>query len=402
MFKSLSVLCILCISLSLSPLYAQSSSWKALPAETLLSFHIPDGTAAVEALRPTKLHAFFADSEKWQKLKDFIAKKGDADFDIFMEKLAEFELSLSDFPKFLHGESGGALLATENQGLSTEPLMTGLFWLNPGTKLADTLMAVCNVASQEAQGRGELKRTDFDLGEYAVIELADINDDFFVFIHRHGDTLLFACSDKNALQVSKEHFARFITAHDAGGAVQGFAHIVMSTPGVEESLPAGASLGDFFVNPQVLLQLAPQDQIAMPGMTVSQVIDALGVNDIQALAMRLSIDGNTMKQSFFVSALQPLRGILRLAAQPEFAAVPEPWVPLTALSYSHIGIDLLSIFEIGKELTLVFAGQNAQGQIMMAEQMPMMYFGVDLNTLLGCFGNKVSIIDYGEKAPQKA
>lgn len=383
------------------PLHA-ASSFNCLPDSTAASFHIPNGMAAHQSMEKTRFYSVFGDPARIEKIKAFINKQNPGGLDMAEAAFQNFGLSMADLPKICHGETGLAVALHKPgpEAFGTEPAFTVFVYIEPDAELGDRLMAALDQAM--GQGDGQNVRNDYQLGDHDVIEIVNQREDSIALINRHGDKILAAICDKRSHEQSKIAFALFLDAHTAGGDDNGYASILMSTPGLADGQPAGVNVMQLSANPQVLIELLPEEDMATPNLPGAEVKAALGLEKFKPAILQINFENNIMHQFGFMGLEAPLAGLAKMCALPEIDAAPAAWVNGSLPSYSHAAIDLQELYKTITETALAIAGPMAQMQINQINQAPLAFVGTDLETFLGNFGKRIVVLDLGSKRPEGA
>lgn len=159
-------------------------------------------------------------------------------------------------------------------------------------------------------------------------------------------------------------YARFLQSQE--GEDGGFARSVLSTPGLREAMPAGMPLVEMDINTSVVSRLAEAyadaDAEAGQGWRQGmQMLSKLGLDQIQALAARMSLDGQNLRFNSFISAPAPREAAAALLdQQPPVEPRPAPWVASDVLAYGHISAELGEIYRRVKEMVVAEMGDPAR------------------------------------------
>lgn len=397
------LLCVLLSALSVG--VSAASNFESLPKSTVLNLRLPDGSAAAAALKKTQAYALFSDPKRWQAVTALIKKNAGSDFDDFMEALAVFNLKPEDFSQLFVGETGVALALHAPAEGTNEPMVSGVLYLNPEADLADRLMQAIDqvvVLNQNEDGVAKIVRNDYDVGEHAIIELSSEDEDASFFINRSGNAITIFVGVEQGLDATKQFIVEHLDARAGDGNADGFAQTVLNTPGLADVIPSGQTLFEMTFNPQVLIDLIPENEIATPAMGGAEVRQALGLHCFKPCIMALTIENNVLHSVGFMGCTSPLEGIARLLEFPEIEAGPAAWVPKDLVSYSHFGLNLQHTYRVVTETIAGIMGPAGAAKIQEVNNAPMLFLGTDLETFLGNFGDKIVGIDYGKKAPEGA
>ncbi len=377
------------------------SSFECLPDSTLVSVGIPNGQDLSLAVKKTKLYALLNNEQRWNKIENIINTAQPGAIDQVEAALKTFGLSLDDLPKMIHGELGVAVAVHQNDNPNQAPFFTVFVYFEPQPELSGRLAAAMEQAAEMDQAEGTV-RTDFKVGEHDVVELANDAKDTRALFNKRGAKFLIAMSDVKSAEASKNAFASFLDAHVANGDENGFAKIVMSTPGLADGLPKGATLFQMAVNPHAIIKLIPKDKINLPAMAGADVLTAVGADNVKPGIIQVNIQGNKMHTYMFMGIEKPAVGLTRLWDLPELEAKPAAFVANTVPSYGQVGIDLQHVYNVITELAVKLAGPMAQMYVTQINQQPMAFLGTDLQTFLGTFGKRLVILDFGNKRPAGA
>ena len=409
-------------------------AWHCLPAETTVAVRIPNGKAFANALRKhTKLGAVVFSDKRVAKFKTMIMEQDPQQWETFKDDLAEYGLDPDDFADLLAGESGFALLI--DQVDDETPAAIGLSWIEPGDELAQRVLSAVGkaIADQEDNEDGP-KRLDVEIDDHQVMQLSipvttvvgqaaafELPENFnemaveeqqqfikewqqrqeqgqetvvkynHMLLARLGGRLIAANSfvpnedDEAEPQRLTAIFAQFLTAHE--GEEGGFVARIESADGVKRSLPQkGVGMFELFADVSSLIRLGDSDE------NVARVINALGVDAMDVLALRATLDGTFMRMGMFLAAPEPRTGILALLDQPPLPPKPPAWVPSSVVGYSHTSADLGKMYSHIKELILREFGQEAQMPFQMAEGQAQAMAQADLATILSSIGHEHMVL----------
>ncbi len=415
-------------------------AWHCLPPQTTAAIRIPNGKAFADALRnQTKLGAVMFSDDRIERFKTMIMEQDPKQWESFKSNLAKYGLGPNDFPALLAGESGFAVLIDSMQGgqrIDASAATIGLSWLEPGEELAQRVIEAIGkaVADQEDDEQGP-RRVDIEINDRPVMQLSlpvvsvtsgavDFQwpEDFgqmpedqrqqviqrqqkqqeagevsvkynHLLLTRMGGRLLsantFQPSDDRTIDPTRltTAFARFLAAHDGGEG--GFAERIESTDGVKQSLPqSGVGMFEMFADVSSLIRLGDADPNA------ARAIKALGVDALNVVALRATLDGTLMRMGMFLAAPEPRTGILALLDQPLLAPKPPAWVPSSIVGYSHTSADLGKMYTQIKQMILGEFGQEAQMPIQMAEGLVTSAAQADLATVLSSIGHKHMVLTF--------
>lgn len=438
---------------------AVRSSWRCLPPETCLAFRVPNGQAFLDAVRAqTKFGAVILNQERLDKLTNAVTEDNKEEWEKMKGELAKYDLKVEDWKAFANGEIGFGLTVVKRGKKSPLPVM--LVWSEPSGDLAARMFKAIQKSHDENKDKpGADKRVDLKIEGLDVMrftsEVHGVNHDFdadevpenfdemtpeqrqewfkqqrakraevkgvavdqnHVMLARMGNRILLAMTipssqkdvqeaqakpeakiDLDALTGLEEltgTFARFIKAHsdkdDKGGATAA----LLATPGLSEALPAGVPLVELLADIRPILKLIPNEG---PNDMGPRVVKAMGFDKIGPVGVRMSLDKTVLRTGGFVSAPAPRTGILALLDQPTLKPEIPEWVPATALTYTHVSMDLGKAYLKIKELVLGEFGQEAGQGFQMIEGQAQQMLNVELSALLSGFGQQHSIIEYEAK-----
>ncbi len=397
-------LALLCLSILPAQMHA-ATNFECLPDNTVFNVRVPNGADLAAALKPTKLMGLFNSQERWDKIVALIESNEPGAFDEFTKTIAAFNLKADDLPKLLQGETGLAVALHAADTAGAEPAFTLFVYFEAEAELGDRLAAALDQAILMNQADPDaIKRSDFQVGEHDVVELNIDGGDAIVYMHRDAGAYVFAITEERGLEATQQSFASFLDARAAGGDENGFAKAVMGTSGLADGIPAGATAVQMTFNPQVLIDLIPEEDGAAgaPAWNSEAVKKALALDGLRPAIIQGSIEGDKMHQYAFMGLKKPLAGVLRLLDFPELSPAPAAWVPNTVLGYGHYAIDLQAIYDVVTETAIAIAGPMIEMKIDQINQMPMMIVGTDLKTFLGTFGKRIVVMDLGKKYPENA
>lgn len=412
-------------------------AWNCLPAETVVAARIPQGAAVAEALRSgTKLGRVLFDPQRIERIGGWIRDQqgslGEA-----TKKLSEYGMQPEDFPQLLAGETGGALLLDDTQ---VPPVPVGLAWLNPGEELSGRLVTALERALEDQSNRPHpITRLDIQVEGRAVMQLSiphisvqfqqafslpdnynemseeeqkaameqamEAHDESKTEAVSHS-TLLFTYFDGRIavaaeLEPHREQdeahvsrltgfLARFLQGHQ--GASGPFVERVISQDGCQviaqqAGLPILEILGD--IGP--LMKLA-RDHAPAEGQKVFEV---LGLDQLGAMAMRMTLDDIHLRTGLFVAAPSPRSGIASLLDQPEVAAEPAAWIPAEIFEYGHVSVDLGEVYGKVKDWAMQIAGGQAGAAFQMGEMQFQQFLNTDPATVLSALGHQHTVVNFG-------
>ncbi len=419
----------------------------ALPEQTVAVLRLPDAGAYVAAMRrQTRLGSVLLSDERQQKLAQFIQEVNREEWGALVAGLARFNLQPDDWKKLFAGEAGMALVLETRAGQA--PLAMVLAWLEPGEDLAGRLLAAMQKAIAEAgTGPDVPRRTDFNLAGYTVMQITqdvtgllteesdlfdegeaeapenapDVQggpevalakvDEFHMFVTRAGARLLMGMavpqSDAYVRQQllaqqpvdwagliadpARTCFARFLAAHQAND--RGVLPRLLATPGMAQALPAGVPLMELVLNPAPLWQLLDQPDAA----SVRPILEQLGLTKLGPVAMRMTLDGTTMREGLFVSLPSPRTGICALLDQTPVPAEPPAWLAANVTGFSVMGLDLGKVYSTAKEIALQLGGPQMQQVFAQIEGQVQIQLQAGPREVLAALGNQVTTVTFPPK-----
>lgn len=419
----------------------------ALPEQTVAVLRLPDAGAYVAAMRrQTRLGSVLLSDERQQKMAQLIQEMNREEWGEFVARLARFNLQPDDWKKLFAGEAGLALVLETRAG--QPPLAMMLAWLEPGEDLAGRLLAAMQKAIAEGgTGPDVPRRTDLNLAGYTVMHItqdvrgslteeSDMSDEgdaaahenapgvqegpevelpkvdeFHMFVTRAGARLLMGMavpqSDAYVRQQllaqqpvdwtgviadpARTCFARFLAAHQAN--VAGVLPRLLATPGLAQALPAGVPLMELVLNPAPLWKLLEQPAAA----SLRPILEQLGVTKLGPVAMRMTLDGTTMREGLFVSLPSPRTGLCALLDQPPVPAEPPTWLAANVAGFSVMGLDLGKVYATAKDIALEIGGPQAQQVFAQIEGQVQIHYQANPREVLAALGHQVATVTFPPK-----
>lgn len=424
-------------------------SWTALPDETVLLLRVPGGESFVDALRSqTKLGTVLLSAERLERLKRIIRKDSEEFWDSVPEGLGRYGLGPDDWRGLFRGEVGAALtLRPRDQRI---PLFVALGWLEPGEELAPRVIsALGSLLAEESDLPSGAKRKDIELAGHEVMhieftlsglsmptlpdaagaagdspeELQKSIEEFqnrlkdakeietdrmHLFVSRLGGRIVWGCTipqsaaevqaksdaeraaiDWDALTGVEEAtavFGHFLSAHEGSGQPPQLARAA----GIEANRPGGAPLIEIVADPRPLLPLAEKS----PNPKTKQVLEALGVNGVGPIALRMALDGTTLRTGTFVSLPTPRGGLLALIDQPPLEPEPPAWAPANAVGYQHLSFEIDKAYDRLKGLFTELSGDQGRQAFDQIETAAKTFLQVDLHDLLGSIEQQISVVTF--------
>ena len=413
-------------------------AWRCLPEETVAAVRIPNGKAFVDAVRKnTQLGAVLFNEQRIRRVTMLIMQQDAAAWAKVRAEMAKYGLAPKDFPQFLAGESGFALVLDRGQGAAPSPM--GLSWLEPGEDLATRAVAAIGKAIEDLDDEEHpVKRVDIQIDGRPILQLtvpivtADVDipaldlpgsvdalppqqqagengkekvEYFRVLVGRIGPRLLLANTFNSAAGADGGDdakrltavFASFLAAHHGGEG--GFVARVSATGGVADALPRG---GVAWL--ELLADLAPLVKMADPNTNpmAANIIKVLGVEHAGTVALRSTLDGNIMRTGFFLGLPAPREGVVSFLDHPQLQPEPPAWIPASVIGYNHTSLDLGQWYWEIKRLAVREFGPAVQQGFQMAETQVQRLAQVDLATLLSSLGNQHIVLSYEPKFAAEA
>ncbi len=173
-----------------------------------------------------------------------------------------------------------------------------------------------------------------------------------------------------------------------------FVSSASAAPGVREAMPAGNVVVDLLVDVGRLIasareaeeDVADDRDMMRYGPSPDQVIEALGVDQVNIGAARIALDDNLLRMGVWMGVPAPRRGLMRLFEQPAVAPQPAGWVPETVPGYTHFSVDPTAFLESIKELAAALMGEEAAFFIPVMEQQMEQHLGVGPGDLTAAMG----------------
>jgi hypothetical protein len=424
------------LALPVTSFAQKTSGWNSLPEETVAALRMNFSEATLKKMQTnTKLGATILNQSKINSLKELILKQVDMN--------SQFATAVAELRKAGFELNDVFALGNSNMGFGVIPdkdTFTVLMWADIKEKMMNKMYAQV----QEKSGQGQ-KRTDIELDGQKVIYLTGAKDGSHAMISRIGNRLILAIcntaeaakgigsnfdksvkdpfeanssksdslkvtplqdefveggssdSDEKAPQANnaqlegiiKKNFARFIIAQKGNGG--GFATAALNKPGMAQARPQGDVICEGYVDVAKLMKhLSAQSA----GMFIDKKL--LDIDNLKALSMWQSFDGNNIHSSFFLSCPQPRTGVLSILEQADLAVTPPNWVPANVKTYSHMSFDFMKLFDVVKNAAATQMGQPAvDQQVAQADTTLRAFLQIGLKELLGSFGKQMYMVDFG-------
>lgn len=435
-------ICIACLFM-VPRVFAQQAveTWQCLPEETVAAVRIPNGKAVLDAMRQTKFGKVMLTEKRKEDLIAVFEKHSDDEWSEFLALLEEYDLTSDEIISLLAGETGYAVLLTNDP--DDQPQFLGLGWMQPGEELAAKFFEILAKAIEEQDDEREIERVDLDLVGQTVMQLRfpevdteytddfDLPDDYdelsdaekrdaykiaeekyeasavetvtyrTMLLCQYDERLLvghqFSASDTEAAdsadQRLSETFARWLTAHASGGS-DGFSPRLAAEPGVartwsSDGVPIMELLGDI----RPLIEVARA--VATNTEQAEQWIRLFGVDQLGAFALRQTADGPNWHTQMSLGLPAPRTGLMKLMDQELLAIDPPQWVPASAVRYFQLSFDLGAAYNtVKEEVTREFPDRTAAG-FAMAEAQVQNFAQLSLSELLSSLGQRHTIMSFG-------
>lgn len=427
-------------------------SWMALPDETVLIARVPGGQAFVEALRQqTKLGTALLSGERLNRLVEIIREQSPQTWDSVREALGRVDLKPEDWKDLFQGELGAAL--TLELRADRTPLLVVLGWLEPGEDLAKRLIAALGSAlAEQTDSPTAAKRKDIELAGHEVMHvelpLTDISmpelpdddgsgdaseaelerrvekfkarlkeakrvevDRLHFFVSRLGGRILWACTiPQSGAEVRKKSdaereaidwdvltgleeatavFGRYLAAHEGAGQPPKLIH----APGLEASLPGGTPLVEIMADPRQLLEWGEQSR----NPRTKQLLDAVGAKGLGPIALRIALDGSTLRTGGLVSMPGPRAGLLALIDQPPLEPEPPAWVPASAVGYQQFSLQLGKLYDRLQDMAVELAGDTGRQSFDQLDSTVKTFLQVGLSDLLASLEERISVVSFAPR-----
>jgi hypothetical protein len=427
-------------------------AWQCLPEQTLVLLRAEEPGRRIDQLRETtRFGQVMLTPERWEKLWTAIKDAEPDDIGGFESTLAKVGLAPADLPPMLRGTLGYAV-TIEPAEEGEEPLIVGLAWLNPGAELAGKLIEAVQRGVELAQDdphpirRIDMQIADRDVMLLKVPEVAGGPEDFGltgidelegeiperedgaaepaeprqvaqsnVFITRLGGRVLVAHSfprepvetddpadvdfdARSGLEAATGVFARFLQAHDAGGAHYGTR--LLSTPGMRAALPAGLPLFELYGDLRPLIDAMRRGAGLQEFAEAAAALETFGLNKLSTGGFRLSLDGDAMRNGFFLAAPAPRTGLLALLDQDSLPAEPALWAPSDATDYSHFSFDLGEAYRRVRDLVIEQFGAESERFFQEVDMNVRAAVGADLDAVLGGLGARHMFVSFPPRVPE--
>ncbi len=418
----------------------ESSSWECLPEETVVALRIPNGQALVEALRETKFGEVMFSEQRKAAVTKLLESGRDGEWSEFQKQLKEYGLTTDDLLGLLAGESGYAVVMSDEGEEETN--FAGLGWLEPGEELAQRFFEVLANMIEDQDDEHATTRIDLTLADLPVMQLQvpsinteydeeyDLSDDYHelseeeqeeavekahqkweesavetvsfntVLIGQLGDWLLVAHSyqaeDEEATAATAEQlsalFGQWIKAHATGS--ESFASRLTSEAGTArvmamDGLSVFELLGDVAPLVKLLRASAPSEEKA------EQIVRIVGLDGLGPFAMRSTVKGVEWHTQMSLAVPTPRQGLMQLLGQEPIALNPPQWVPASTVRYFQWSFDLGKAYEIIKETVLREFPEQAAGGFEMAEIQVQNFAQASLPELLSSLGNRHLVMSFG-------
>jgi len=422
----------------LAPLHAADASpWRALPEDTVVMVRVADGSGAAEAFQTTRLGRLLLDDERLTRLQELINQMAGTELAQADAKLEEYGLSREDLFTLFSGDFGvGVVLepapvkmpgdgaAAEPQPAppaggeaapmepDDDPTAVGLAWMTPGEEVVGKLVNLIDrVVTEETTDGTQLAREDVQLGGVDVIHLTrrqmitdydwddekgepvertTLGDPEHLYVHVAGGRLLMAVAEDRHHEALQTHFGDFLANQGGSG---GFADAIDAVPGMQTTRPQGTDIVEIVANLEPAWNIVRGLDDNVGNMDPATFLQKSGLEKLAAARMVMTLDGDLLRNNFFMAAPAPRTGFLKLLDQPELDAAPPAWVTADAMQFVSMGFDAEATLATIRELAVAMAGpQAAQGFAMADAQVGGMFGVPDLATLLAGLGDRVSIV----------
>lgn len=397
---------------------AERSSFEALPEQTVLAIHMPQPGQIMDKLtKTTKFGQVMFGENRMARLFEAVKEHDDQEWNEFIEHLSRVGLKPEDLPKYMKGDCGYGLVMHDRKDKlapsQDEPMMVGLAWLTPGEELAgkfvEAIAKGVEIGNEESEDPVKIKRVDVELAGHKVIQFAqpvftfstddvpwegeageteireenvrrEQTNQVNIFVTQVGGRVLIAHTIEQSKDVFHELsggdkkvdfdrlsgveqaagvFARFLAAHEDADASYS-AHITR-TPGLADAMPAGDSIIEIYGDMRPFWKLAKQ-AVAEDAdeKEMMDFLEKLGVMDMNVGAMKLSLQGNSMRMGMFLSAPAPRKGVAKLFEQPVLQPKPQAWAPAHVTEYSHLSFDLGAAYDLVRQIVIEKFGDDAK------------------------------------------
>lgn len=439
------------------------ASWRCLPPETCLVVRVPNGQAFLDAMRAqTKFGSVVLSQERLDKLTNAVTQDNKEEWEKFKEQLAKRDLKVEDWKAMAAGEMGFAITMVKRD--KRDPLPIVLLWAEPSGDLGERILKAVqkdhdeNKDKPEAATRVDSKVEGVDVMRFTrkvagmdrAWDMSDMPPNFndltpeekqewfrkkreemknakpvtvdeeHMMVGRVGGRVIMAVtmpsSQKDVrkamatpetkfdldqltgLENLTATYARFIRAHSDKDDNGGAASAMLATPGLADALPAGVPLVEVLADIRPLLKLFNEDQTK----SGARALKALAIDSIGPMGARIALDKSVLRSGVFVSAPTPRAGLLTILDQPTLKPEIPEWVPASAMSYSHLSLDLGKAFARVKELLIGEFGKDAEDTFTNLEQQAQGDLGIELPVLLSSLGQQHSMIEFEPKVKQRA
>ena len=426
------------VSLMPAALMAQKQTgWNSLPEDTIAAININFSKEITDKVQNnTKLGKNIFSKEKFAALKQTIRDHASVNPDMAagLAQLKSIGFDLDDIFNLFNNNMGLGVIPGK---AGAQKYFTVLFWADFNDELINKIYKFVDEHAGENK-----KRTDIELDGEKVIHLYAGKDSAHVMITRIGQRLIMSVSDfdkstrygefneedvkaleeafekqsgNGKLQISpfqdefvegaekevessaktaastalgellKGTTARFLMAQKGEGGE--FASRLLSKPGVANARPSGDMVIEGYLDIKKAIELSGEKPAEL---------EMLGLNNLEAIALWVALDGNRANTSFFVSSPSPRKGLMALLDQPLTASLPPAWVPANVMNYSHLSFDLSILYNVVKKIASTQFGAGAvEAQEAKADQFLNPFLGTDVKRLINSFGKKIYQLNFG-------
>ncbi|WP_428389441.1 hypothetical protein [Mucisphaera sp.] len=188
--------------------------------------------------------------------------------------------------------------------------------------------------------------------------------------------------------------ARYLAAME-DGAEDPFVNKLRANREIDQIIPEAGSLFEIYADLGRLIQLLTNqienDQGPEQAEMTRTVMSSIGFDNLGMTAITVSLNGQSLNQSMFISMPEPRAGILEVLGAVTLSPIPSAWVPAD-IDYAHIGFDLALLYDVIVETATEIGGMQAEQQIAMGNGAAQGFVQADIRQILASLGTRHTIV----------
>ena len=381
---------------------ALNTPFASLPASTIVALRMDQRPEAMQPyLEGTRLGATLFSEERIAEYKALLEQYLEEE-EVGQKIAADLErygLEPEDLYAVFSSHLGAAVIRHPVGGLA--PMPTLVAWADLPAGSAEKMLSAVYKAVEE--GEGTTERMDEEVAGTTVSRLRDLEDDSSFLLARLEDRLLFLVgsppvgsidSEADSLAYEEgeiEALGYFIQAQKGDGGA--FLETLYEDPAIRVQRPSFPVRLELLGDVQALLELIPAEQAAL--------IDQLGLRAFTRFGFWNGLEDGIERQSGIVGLPAPRSGIGRMFEVDAFSFSPPEWIPANVSAYSEAAVDLPRLYEVGLEVARkILPPEVVDQRIAMANQQLQGMLQIDLEGLIGSFGNRLHVLEYPMETQQ--